>query len=909
MEKTVVLVPVLEQDSLTIPEFDSSTINSISSSSLQTEPLTEFSVLIEKLSPVLDEMKQSVGENELPALEKAIESLETDYKQAKSAMDYWNNRSSPLKRLEDLTQNLGRSLGLVLFASHEVPLSNKDKIEALCKEMMNARFESDSEQESDSAMEVREMDEADETEGMDDDDDEDDDDYNDEDDDDDDEEDDDDNYDNDDDIVEEDTSLGTLSIDDVFVYIRSDNEEKFKKAIIGLNSLIMDSMVSDEKLNDEDVVNVLCNRLTSCVGCERVSIIQILRYLVTLNDQNKEKMVELGFLTALVLSLTRDAEEQREAVGLLSGLCADPGVRKRIGRIQGCVVMLVAISNGDDGRASHDARMLLDLMSGNTQHALHMAEAGYFRPLIKFLTEVLKRVKSVNKEVTLAGIITLTVDELLQLSLFYLEHASGSDMCKVLMATALSRMELTEQNKISLGEDGAIEPLVKMFSTGNLEAKLSSLNALQNLSDSKQNIQLLIDSGVVVPLLQLLFSVTSVIMTLREPASAILAKVAQSETIVLIKQDISRQMLSLLNLSSPIIQNHLLEALNSITSHENASKVRKKMKDNGAIQILLPFFSETDSKIRAGALKLVYTLSKDSPGELVENLGYPSLNILSKIASLSTSESEKAAAFGILSNFPVNDRRVTDILKSTNLFHSIASFVSLSHLNSTPAMVWLAESIAGILIRFTVPTDKGVQHYSVEKGVIPILLKLLMCSSEVAKCKAALCLSQLSQNSLNLSKSQKMKWFCLPNPSDSFCDVHGGYCSIKSTFCLIKAGAITPLIQILNGVERASDEAILSCLATLLEDEIWQAGSNYIVKISGVGGVFKVLESGTIKSREKALWILERILRVEAYRAEYGEYAKMVLIDLAQNGDAILKPKVAKVLAQLELLQDQSSYF
>lgn len=845
--------PVLEQDSLTIPEFDSSTINSISSSSLQTEPITEFSIFIEKLRPVLDEMKLSAEENELPTLKKAIESLETDYKRAKSATDDSNIRSSPLKRLEDLTQNLGRSLGLVLFASHEVPLSNKDKIEALCKEMMNVRFELNSEHESDSAMEVREMEETDETDGVEDD------------------EDDDDDA-TDDDIVEEDTSLGTSGIDDVFLHIRSDNEERFKKAIFGLNSLLMDGMVSDEKLNDEDVFTVLCNRLGSCGGCERVSIIQILRYLVPLNDQNKEKMVELGFLSSLVLSLTRDVEEQREAVGLLSSLCIDPGVRRRIGRIQGCVVMLVAISNGDDERASHDARMLLDVMSGNTQHALHMAEAGYFRPLIKFLKE-------------------------------------GSDMCKVLMATALSRMKLTEQNEVSLGEGGAIEPLIKMFSTGNLEAKLSSLNALQNLSNSKHNIERLIDSGVVVPLLQLLFSVTSVIMTLREPASAILAKVAQSETIVLIKQDISRQMLSLLNLSSPVIQNHLLEALNSITSHENASKVRKKMKENGAIQILLPFFTETDSKIRAGALKLVYTLSKDSPGELVENLGYPSLNALSKIASWSTSESEKAAAFGILSNFPVNDRKVTDILKNANFFHVLVSFVSLNHLNSTPTLVWLAESIAGILIRFTVPTDKRLQHYSVENGVIPILVKLLMSGSAVTISKATLCFSQLSQNSLNLSKSQKMKWFCFPNPSDSFCEVHGGYCSIKSTFCLIKAGAMTPLIQILNGVERGSDEAILSCLATLLEDEIWEAGTKYIVKISGVGGVIKVLESGTLKSREKALWILERILRVEAHRVEYGEYAKMVLIDLAQNGDATLKPKVAKSLAQLELLQDQSSYF
>lgn len=99
-------------------------------------------------------------------------------------------------------------------------------------------------------------------------------------------------------------------------------------------------------------------------------------------------MKDLEFLSALVKSLTREADEQREAVGLLLDLSNDAGVRRRIGRIRGCIVMLVAISNGDDDQeASHDARMLLNDMSANTQHALHMAEAGYFKPLIKYLKE------------------------------------------------------------------------------------------------------------------------------------------------------------------------------------------------------------------------------------------------------------------------------------------------------------------------------------------------------------------------------------------------------------------------------------------------------------------------------------------------------------------------------------------
>ncbi|KAH0726014.1 hypothetical protein KY284_001879 [Solanum tuberosum] len=119
-----------------------------------------------------------------------------------------------------------------------------------------------------------------------------------------------------------------------------------------------------------------------------------------------------------------------------------------------------------------------------------------------------------------------------------------------------------------------------------------------------------------------------------------------------------------------------------------------------------------------------------------------------------------------------------------------------------------------------------------------------------------------------------------------------------------------PLVQILQGNERAADEAAQSCLATLQQDEIWENGSNLLVKMSCVQPIIKILEEGiNLKAQEKSLWILEKIFKVEAYRVEYGEYAQVVLIDLAQNGDSLLKPTVAKLLAQLELLQQQSSYF
>lgn len=488
-------------------------------------------------------------------------------------------------------------------------------------------------------------------------------------------------------------------------------------------------------------------------------------------------------------------------------------------------------------------------------------------------------------------------------------------MSKILMATALSRMELTDQNRANLGQDGAVEPLVKMFTSGNLEAKQSSLNALHNLCASKANVQRLIKSGIIATLLQLLFSVTSVLMTLREPASAILAKIAaQSEVgIVLVKQDVAQQMISLLHLTSPVIQCHLLEALNAIAACPNASKVRRKMKENGAVRLLLPFLTESrNTKIRNGALNLIYVLSNDMQGgELMEQLEQIHLNtLINIISSSSTTDDEKAAAVGILSNFPVSDKNVTDMFMKANLLPILVSILTSTTPTTTPHL--LAENVSAVLIRFTLPSDKKLQHLSVENGVINVLVKLLTCGSIVAKSRAATSLAQLSQNSLTLRKSRKSRWFSCapPHPTDTFCQVHDGDCSIKTTFCLVKAGAMPPLVQLLQGNERAADEAALRCLATLQQDEIWENGSNLLVKMSCVQPIMKILEEGiSLKAQEKCLWILERIFRVEAYRVEYGEYAQVVLIDLAQNGNSLLKPTVAKLLAQLELLQQQSSYF
>ncbi|KAF7040151.1 hypothetical protein CFC21_050071 [Triticum aestivum] len=639
------------------------------------------------------------------------------------------------------------------------------------------------------------------------------------------------------------------------------------------------ALAAEGRLGEDEeggvLVPALLARLAGAGDAEvRVLVMAALRRLAgCAGAETKERMASIEALSSIVRSLSRDVDERNEAIALLLDLSDIPQVRQRIGRIKGCIVMLVTLRNAHESGTYDDAEKLLHILSCNPQNVLLMAEAGYFRPLIHYLKE-------------------------------------GSDMNKILMATAISKMFLSEQMKSSLGEDGAVEPLVEMFKSGNHEAKHSVLAALRNLSSSLQNAEILINCGITGSLLQLLCSVTSVLMTLREPAAAILSNLAESDRILL-HRDAAPQMLSLLNLSCPVIQLHLLRALNSICGHTNAKRARAKIRQNGGVQLLLPFLREKNVGIKVAALNLMFHLSKDASQELAEQIRETHLDILVKIiASPTPGIAEKAAAVGVLSNLPVSDKNITKFLTQANLLPVLISLLEANiSASPSPQKMWLLEGIAGVLTRFTVPWDKKLQSLAVGHGVLPWLVKLLSEGSVKAKSKSATSLAQLSQNSVALRKAKSPRWLCVPPSAESYCIVHDYQCTIKSTFCLVKAGAVNPLVKILEGEEREADGAVLEALATLVQDEIWENGSRAIEKASGVHALLRVAEAGELTSQDKAIWILERFFRLEEHREQYGGIAQALLIDLAQKGDPVLKPMIGRILAHLQLLQTQSSYF
>ncbi|CAI5966135.1 unnamed protein product [Closterium sp. NIES-65] len=610
----------------------------------------------------------------------------------------------------------------------------------------------------------------------------------------------------------------------------------------------------------------------------------------------QELVVDAGAIQLAVRSLSRDVGESRQAVALLLELSKSPKVCEEIGRAQGSILLLVTMLNNENANAAKDAAAVLQQLASNDQNVVQMAEANHFKPLADRLT-------------------------------------TGSDMTRIVMASALSRMSLTDQSKAVLVQQGAIPPLVTMIAAGKLEAKAAALGALQNLSSLAANRNELIRAGVVPPLLTLLFSVTSVVMSLKEGAAAILANIslaagAQAETridgngAILESEETIFQLLSLMNLAGPNIQVNLLKALLGMASVPQAMEVRNRMIVGGAVDVLIPFIdgSEGGPATRPLAARVLRELSKEAEagrsvaGSLMENQAAALKAIIAMLHDKDSFDN-RAAAAGLIAALPPTDTKLNQALVQADVVQTLVTMLGMKGGGvGTNAQLKDAalEGAANALVRFTLPSNIKQQQQLAELGAIPQLVTLLVTGNAGAKRGAALCLGNFSESSPTLSVSVKAKsgGCCFKAPEEPKCVVHGGTCSVRASFCLLEAEAIDPLVGAMGEKDPLTAEAALTALSTLMADSCrWEASVKIIHESGGFGRVVQQLSEGTERAKEKGVWMLEKLFRLEEYKFEYATKAQGALIEMTQHGSNETKPVAAKILSHLELLHQQSSYF
>ncbi|KAL2233763.1 U-box domain-containing protein 43-like isoform X2 [Sesamum indicum] len=608
----------------------------------------------------------------------------------------------------------------------------------------------------------------------------------------------------------------------------------------------------------------------------------ILCLLVKGNDDAKERIAKVeNSIEPIVQFLGRRIGERKLAVTLLLELSKCGVVRDCIGKVQGCILLLVTMLGNTDRQAAKDAKNVLDNLSYSDDNVVLMAKNNYFRYLLERLS-------------------------------------SDSDHVKMTMAKTLGEMELTDHNKSSLAESGVLDVLIVLVSHDDVEMKLVAIQALLNLASLKKNGQEMIKKGAVPPLLDILYQQTSP-ERLRELVAATIVHLALSTipegshwTPVLMlesDEDIS-ELFSLINLTSSPLQQNILQAFHAMCLSPSANAVKSKLRECSAVQTLFQLCEVDNIILRPSAVKLLCCLTEDGDETtMLEHLTQTSIETLLKLSKTSDDEEEIASTLGIIANLP-NSTQISEWLLQSGNLPKIFSFIpdgkSSIHQNDQ-----LTENAVGAICRLTVQTSVQLQKKVAEASIIPLLVKLLDIGTSSTIRRAAISLAQLSGSSPMLSRqiSRHQGFWCFSSLPEEACPVHQGICTVESSFCLVEAGAIPPLIRVLRKPEPDVCEAALDALLTLINGEMLQNGCKVLAEANAMPVIIKLVSSPSSSLQEKVLNSLQRIFNLVEYKQKYGASAQMPLVDLTQRRDSSLKSLAAKILAQLNVLHNQSSYF
>ncbi|XAR52175.1 Ubiquitin--protein ligase [Bertholletia excelsa] len=660
--------------------------------------------------------------------------------------------------------------------------------------------------------------------------------------------------------------------------VQSDEEQEVLHALGKLLNICVERELHQECIILEGYIPILVGLLGGKSSGIRKHALDILCILAKDKDDNKDRIVGIdNAIEFVVHCLAHKVQESKSALRLLLELSRNNVARNLMGSVQGCILLLIAMSNSDDSQAASDAHELIDNLGFDNQNVIQMAKANYFGPLLRILS-------------------------------------TGTQDGKVMMARTLAEVELTEYSKLSLFKDGAQGPLLQLLSHGDIETKKVAVRALQNLSSIPQNGLQMIREGAVGPLFELLYHHNLSSPSLRKRAAATIMQLALSNTapeadhmqLSIFKSDEEIfKFFSLISLTGPDTQQIILQTFIAICQSSSGLEVRNTLRQISATRLLAQLCELDYCPVRTNAMKLFCWLTEDgTDSSLLDHVGQRCIETLLRIARTSENVEEIASAMGIISNLPKNSQ-VTQWLLDAGTLQVI--FVHLSSGDGRK----VTENAAGALCHFTDPTNPGCQKKVAEVGFIPILVDLLVSGTSLTKQNVATSLKQLSENSAGFSRPVKKQavFRCCLASTEMGCPIHLGICSLNSSFCLVEADAIRPLARVLAEQHLGACEAALDALLTLIEGDLLYRGSKVLDEANAIPDIIKLLSSNVTKLQEKALRALERIFQLVDYKEKYGTSAQLPLVDITQRGTSGMKSLAAKTLAHLNLIHDQSSYF
>ncbi|XP_010250472.1 PREDICTED: U-box domain-containing protein 44-like isoform X2 [Nelumbo nucifera] len=523
----------------------------------------------------------------------------------------------------------------------------------------------------------------------------------------------------------------------------------------------------------------------------------------------------------------------------------------------------------------------------------------------------------------------------------------GLSETRASMAAALINMQLDENSMKNLEDKQFIHKLVEMLSSSSPARKYACQCIKKLLDVPKMSKQFLADT-ITIPCLLGLISFSKSDLHWKQEATEILtlligsSQVPDFQKYPCLQELQSEYNVSLfLQLAAASNCQTKLQFLQFLVVLSNKSETTRDLirSDKKAVTDLFSSLNCSQSDVRQETMKLIYCISKDHP------TGVPlppspekeaAITTLVAILTSSTKVQERSSAAGIIGLLPTDDIIVDEILCKSEALKAIQEVISTAedeHCRTKEPVEpgeSLLENALAALLRYTEPSKPRLQRQVGQLELYPLLVQLLSRGSSVTKQRTAIALAHLSQannlltiNTPTIAKQAtksmpmlrvtslfpNMFWCCSAStPKHNLCSVHGSTCSSRYTFCLVKADALRPLVQILTDTHSGAAEAALMALETLLMDQsTLPHAAAAIVDSEGLVAILEVLEKGSLSAKDKALVLFQKILEHREITHSVSQRSETILVHLLSDNK--LKKKAALVLRQMNIIPDQSSYF
>lgn len=513
------------------------------------------------------------------------------------------------------------------------------------------------------------------------------------------------------------------------------------------------------------------------------------------------------------------------------------------------------------------------------------------------------------------------------------------------MAGYLGELVLNNDVKVLVAKTVG-SSLINIMKSGNMQSREASLKALNQISSCEPSAKVLLEAGILSPLVNDLFAVgpNQLPMRLKEVSATILANVVNSgedfdsipfgpDHETLVSEGIVHNLLHLISNTGPAIECKLLQVLVGLTnSPTTVVSVVTAIKSSGAIISLVQFIEAPQKDLRVASIKLLQNLSSLMGHELADALrgSVGQLGSLIKVISENTGISEEqAAAVGLLADLPERDLGLTRQMLDEGAFQLVYSRViniRQGEIRGSRFVTPFLEGLVKILARLTyvLADEPDAISFCREHSLAALFIELLQSNGlDNVQMVSATALENLSQESKNLTQLPEMPspGFCasiFPCLSKQpvitgLCRLHRGLCTLKETFCLIEGQAVRKLVALLDHTNVIVVEAALAALSTLLDDGVdIEQGVMVLFEAEGIKPILDVLlEKRTENLRRRAVWAVERLLRTDdiAYEVSGDQNVGTALVDAFQHGDYRTRQIAERALKHVDKIPNFSGIF